>query len=67
MYCIDTGDFNSIVVTYVLCVYFELSDLAEMCLNAIKANLSVTLAKELLAYADTIQNQPLKNICSMFV
>ncbi len=67
VYCAATGDLSSTIVTYVLCVYFELSDLADMCLSIVKGNLSVSIATELLTYAEAIQCQPLKDICAAFI
>ena len=58
-----TGILGCVVVVYILCVYFDLSSLAEMCLSVIREQLTVALATELLTYAVSVQCQPLKDLC----
>ena len=58
-----TGDLGSVVVVYILCVYFDLFSLSEMCLSVIRNQLTVALATELLTYAVSVQSQPLKDLC----
>ncbi len=56
------------VVVYILCVYFELSGLTDLCLGVIRSNLiTVATATELLTYAETVRCQPLKDVCTSFI
>jgi len=67
LYVLFIGDAASLIVTFVLCLYFDLSDLAQNTLSVIKHKLTGPQAKELLPYAQTLQCQPLMDVCNTII
>ena len=55
------------MVCFILSLYFDLPVLSHQCLSRISDQLTVNMATELKTYSESVQCEPLRDVCAQFL